>query len=212
MIVQIADVAVRISTARPEHAAAVQHLLSGALGHEGPAEIVIEWRDEQIAVPDRPSEHGAPALGAWHEADSVLLAHGVLTARVANDRIEIGGGAEPSDDASSPLWLDFRRMFEFGITYLLAEHDRYMLHGASIARDGQALVIFGETGQGKSTAAWAAYQAGWELLGDDYFFARPTADGYEVTGLRKPVAIPGELIDEPPSGARPFERAGKSVV
>jgi|WetSurMetagenome_2_1015567.scaffolds.fasta_scaffold05945_5 hypothetical protein len=47
-------------------------------------------------------------------------------------------------------------------------HKRIFLHGASVAVDGESILLAGKAGSGKSTTALLCALAGWQYLGDDY--------------------------------------------
>ncbi|HQC53960.1 MAG TPA: hypothetical protein PLE92_12545, partial [Lentisphaeria bacterium] len=53
------------------------------------------------------------------------------------------------------------------LTYLLAVHDRYIVHAAGVVVKDKALLLMGESGSGKTTSALAFAAAGLPLLGDD---------------------------------------------
>ena len=48
---------------------------------------------------------------------------------------------------------------------------RIFLHGASVARDGQSILLAGKGGSGKTTTALLCASQGWQYLGDDYCLA-----------------------------------------
>lgn len=48
---------------------------------------------------------------------------------------------------------------------------RIFLHGASVAIDGEGVLLAGKGGSGKSTTALLCAAAGWQYLGDDYCLA-----------------------------------------
>lgn len=50
---------------------------------------------------------------------------------------------------------------------LLTARGQEALHASVVARDGQALAVVGASGSGKSTAALALLDRGWELVADD---------------------------------------------
>ena len=56
---------------------------------------------------------------------------------------------------------------------MLAGHQRFMVHGAAVERDGTALLLLGNSGAGKSTLAAAALDAGWHALSDDLTIVEP---------------------------------------
>ena len=69
-----------------------------------------------------------------------------------------------------------------------------MLHAAGLVADnGDAYVVLGPTGHGKSTLALAAVASGWRLLSDDLVVIRQGPLGPEATGIARRVAVPGDL-------------------
>lgn len=200
-VIALADIPVRIETADRDQSDVVLELLGVAPDESRAPLIDVRWGHERIATPDEPSGHPFD-LDVWHDDRGVTLRYEDLTARVEQSRLLIGGACED-------LRIGFRRVFEPAITYLLAPFDRYMLHGCAVGREGQAFLVLGESGSGKSTLAWAAVQAGWDLLADDHIIVRPDGDGYEVCGIPKPPTVPAEVMRDPPTGARVFERAGR---
>jgi hypothetical protein len=204
-VLAVGDLGIDVRLPDQQRAEAAAHLFAGMEPFEGPSSIELRWQDGDLALPDREPDLSGYGLDIWHEDGAVLVQHRAVTARASGGRLLVAGSAE----ASPAAWLDFRRVFEPALTHLLAPFQRFMLHGAAIARGGTAIYVAGDTGRGKSTLAWAAYQSGWDLLADDYVLVRRAEGGYEVAGLRKPVAVPGELFEEPPEGARRLERAGR---
>jgi hypothetical protein len=207
-VLDIAGLSIHAQAPDRPRAEAMARLLDSADPHPGPVDVTVVWRDEPFANPRQPSEHPFPGLGLWHRADGTtfIVHHGAVTAFGSAASLVVGGG----QPGSSRLWLDFRRVFEAGLASLLAQRERYMLHGAAIAGGGRALLLLGPTGSGKSTLAWAARRAGWGVLADDQVFVRPSSGEYAVCGMRKPVAVPGELFSEAPAGAHHRERGGRS--
>jgi hypothetical protein len=78
-------------------------------------------------------------------------------------------------------------------------------HGAAVGRDGRFLLLAGEGRSGKTTAALACAQAGWDYAGDDYVIAH-TKSGrveplYTSARLRIDVAAAfAELVGSASSG------------
>lgn len=71
-----------------------------------------------------------------------------------------------------PMLLAQRQLFEEEVMdavvlALVAQFDRHPVHAATIARDGQAVILYGASGAGKSTLAWMAHSAGLSVLSDD---------------------------------------------
>jgi hypothetical protein len=63
------------------------------------------------------------------------------------------------------------------------------LHAAAVGRNGRFLVLAGEGGAGKTTAALHCLNAGWDYAGDDYILVNPKTGGvgalYASARLRK---------------------------
>ena len=75
------------------------------------------------------------------------------------------------------------RRFPYNVRYEMIENAAYHLvgcyldvvplHGAALAHSNSGLLIFGESGAGKSTFATACLCAGWQLIGEDSAFVLP---------------------------------------
>ena len=187
--VDLAGVAVRVELGSEHRGEAFEELLGTLDPSEAEPQITVTWMEEMAAVPDRASEYPHPGLDSRQEGGRAIYRHAGVTA-VAEDQTIVLGGHE--DD----LLLPFRYVFEPALTHVLARTGRFMLHSGAVARDGQALLLIGDSGQGKSTLCWAAAENGWSLLSDDHTVVRPTDDGYELIGLPKPLAVPEEALTE----------------
>ncbi|MCB1787632.1 MAG: HprK-related kinase A [Gammaproteobacteria bacterium] len=66
-------------------------------------------------------------------------------------------------------------MFEWGLNWCIATsaHRYLMLHAGSVAFDGQAMLLPGTPGAGKSTLSAALHLAGARLLSDEFGLLRP---------------------------------------
>jgi hypothetical protein len=126
-------------------------------------------------------------MRVWHCGDELVLQEpSDVCARVGPDQAWIGGESDDLDGA-------FQRLFHFAATHILAHEDRFVLHGAGVAREGLAYVGLGPTGSGKSTVGLAALSAGWQLLGDDMVAVRMGRGGLQVAGIARRPAVPGDL-------------------
>ncbi len=72
----------------------------------------------------------------------------------------------------TPALVADRQHFRYAIVEavvlsLLSSHDRQPLHAAALARDGAAVILTGRSGVGKSTLAYAAARAGFQVLAED---------------------------------------------
>lgn len=187
--VDLAGVPVRVELGDERRGEAFEELLGTLDPSEAEPQIEVTWRDAAATVPQRESEYPHPGLDSWQEGSQAIYQARGVTAVTEDRTIELGGD---EDD----LLLPFRYVFEPALTHVLARTGRFMLHSGAVARDGQALLLIADSGQGKSTLCWAAAQHGWSLLSDDHTIVRPTDEGFELIGLPKPLAVPEEVLDE----------------
>lgn len=187
--VDLAGLPVRVALGTERRGEAFEELLGTLDPSDATPEVEVTWTDDAASVPDRPSEYPHPGLDSWQEGGLAIYQANGVTAVTEDNRIQLGGN-EPD------LLLPFRYVFEPALTHVLARTGRFMLHSGAVARDGQALLLIADSGQGKSTLSWAAAQNGWSLLSDDHTIVRPTDGGFELIGLPKPLAVPEEVLDE----------------
>lgn len=96
-------------------------------------------------------------------------------------------------DAGRHSFVSLAALAWIGVAWLMATHDRYAVHAAAVGRDADALLLLGHSGAGKSTAVFAALEAGWWALGDDSIVVEPTDDGGFAHGVHRPPAAPLEI-------------------
>jgi hypothetical protein len=135
--------------------------------------------------PDITISHGQDALEAWEEnagtaniftqalrGGHLLRVPGVAVYHVIEGReirITADLGADPG----------MVRLFTIGSAMGMALHQRgiLVLHGATVARGGQARILVGDSGAGKSTLAARLGRAGCSVLGDDTMALWSAPDG-----------------------------------
>lgn len=103
-----------------------------------------------------------------------------------------GVGHGHQNGLSLPVVLD--RLIA-GINRAAVDHagDRLSLHAAVLERDGEALLVLGDTGAGKTTTALALARRGWRYMTDEIAWVAPGAEA--VTALYKPLTIkPGTRL------------------
>ncbi|MCH9675030.1 MAG: HprK-related kinase A [Gammaproteobacteria bacterium] len=86
-------------------------------------------------------------------------------------------------------------MLEWGLNWCIANHAHQflILHAAVVARAGQAIILPGDPGSGKSTLCTALVQEGWHLLSDELCLLHiPSGD---VHGLARPINLKNNSID-----------------
>ncbi len=86
-------------------------------------------------------------------------------------------------------------MLEWGMNWCIASHAHHylMLHAAVLERNGQALIMPGDPGAGKSTLTAALMLDGWRLLSDE--IALIDRDDGLLYALARPVSLKNASID-----------------
>ncbi len=90
-----------------------------------------------------------------------------------------------------------------------------LLHAAGVSRDGQAVVLAGVPGAGKSSAALHLVDTGFRFLSNDRVLARPEGGRVDALGYPKqPRVNPGTLLGHPRLSAllAPDERAALEAM
>ncbi len=106
---------------------------------------------------------------------------------------------------------------EWGLNWCIANHacQFLIIHGAVLERGGQAAILPGPPGSGKSTVCAAMTQRGWRLISDELSLISPD-DGH-VVPMPRPISLKNDSISiiqalNPQSvfgPARPTTRKGK---
>jgi HprK-related kinase A len=122
-------------------------------------------------------------------------------------RIDALGGVRRFYHPQTQFWVDgytpFKplprdqafAMLEWGMNWCIAgnAHHYLMLHSAVLERNGQALIMPGDPGAGKSTLTAALMLDGWRLLSDE--IALIDRDDGLLYGLARPVSLKNASID-----------------
>jgi hypothetical protein len=188
-VVDVGDVPAAFLAVDRDRVAAIARLLHGLEAHPGTPRLVMRYQRRRPAAPRRRPSHVYVGARVWHDGDELVvrLDDATVGARATRDAAWIGGDSEDLDHA-------WQQLFHFTVTHLLAHHHRYVVHAAGlVAENGDAYVVLGPTGQGKSTLALAALASGWRLLSDDLVVIRQGASGPEASGIARRVALPGDL-------------------
>jgi HprK-related kinase A len=84
--------------------------------------------------------------------------------------------------------------FEWGLNWCIANHNfrHLLLHAAVIEKNGQAVILPGQTGAGKSTLCAALVGHGWRLLSDEMAMIDLTTT--ELIPIVRPVSLKNESI------------------
>ncbi len=163
-------------------------------------EITIRGRSSQrvgtVATVDVPPVRQGPTV-RWIEDLKLTVGHDL-------------GAIARVDDASltieCPPTLDdrgraIRQLLFSALSWWFERQGRLLLHGAMIARGTEAALIVGETGAGKSTVAYAALRAGWDLCSDDLVIVDASGESPRGAGIPKPLSIDRALADPRADGA-----------
>jgi hypothetical protein len=98
----------------------------------------------------------------------------------------------------------FRVMVLDAITLgLLSRFDRHPIHAAAIARDGRAVLLAAPSGTGKSTLAYTAHSAGFDVLADDHVWVQLTP-ALRIWGWPGRVLLPPDVASMFPEVAGPI--------
>ena len=163
------------------------HLLAHLPPADSPPDVCISHAMSGPTPPDRPADLELGRLALWIDEPDVHVRDVTgATAHLGQGRATVGGGGEGAANG-------FHALFLFALTHLLAQRDRFVLHGAGVARHGTAFVVLGGSGAGKSTLAVAAAEAGWSLLSDDMVVVRADAGRLEVAGVPRVVLVPAGM-------------------
>jgi len=122
----------------------------------------------------------------WVADDGITVAIRDVVGTAVGAHIEIHVphcGAAAAVEAIAPVLLG----------WVLAEHDRYLLHGAAVASGEATLLVLGSSGSGKSTLVAAAVEHGWRALSDDMVVVDLVDGSPRVHGLHRVPAVPIEI-------------------
>jgi hypothetical protein len=97
----------------------------------------------------------------------------------------------------------FRVMVLDAITLgLLSHFDRHPIHAAAVARGGRAVLLAAPSGTGKSTLAYTAHSAGFDVLADDHVWVQ-LAPALRIWGWPGRVLLPLDVASTFPEVAGP---------
>ena len=197
--VDLLGLPLHLEAAESRAAEAVVSVLGGARATSAVPRVHLTVTVGALDAPSSTPDRSTPELDIWCPAPGeVVLRHrSGLTGRATSSTIEIGGDAENYDAC-------FRRVCLAALAHLLTQHDCFVVHGAAIVTGGRAVLVLGGTGAGKSTVAFCALLASWDVLADDLVVLRSSDSGPTVGGVPRPFAIPSELLGENDVETRPL--------
>ncbi|MDZ7592807.1 MAG: HprK-related kinase A [Rubrivivax sp.] len=175
-------------------AATPQHLRRGLTLQTGPFRFRIQSAEPGVARGLATLYAGFPLGG-----DEGLRDFHVSVDRVPGPRRWLRPQIEFLHDGQAPfkpLPADQAfAMLEWGMNWCIATraHHYLLLHAAVLERNGQAVILPGEPGAGKSTLTAALMLCGWRLLSDEMTMI--DRDDGLIVPLARPVSLKNRSID-----------------
>lgn len=154
--------------------------------------FTLAWQGQSLRLecPDSLAADIGTLFGALI-ADSPAPARTIRVTETAG-RFGLEGGAEPPVAGLSRADIA-NHLMDAVITGLITDQRQgIVLHAGAVARNGQAVLVAGQSGAGKSSLICWLVDQGFEFLTDEIVLLRPGAA--EVVGLpRSPVLKPGSM-------------------
>jgi hypothetical protein len=168
------------------------------------ATLVIGTRGPE--VPERPPDFHGPYGDHWDDGTTHSFRHHWgFTAEVTAPRAALGGPA-----TGYRRWVTVRNSMLFVLARLLLARERFLLHGAAVGRDDRALLVVGASGTGKSSLAFAAHLAGWNVLGDDMVAVEQSGPDLVVRGIPRVPSIPADVAATAAVDGEPLPQDGRA--
>lgn len=150
----------------------------------GRPDVIVEWLNTALA--DEFAERTTHVVRVGEEGEpwlEVRRGPGAYLARWPNQldvvipdegsRLQVCKRGEVTDSVARLLLCQ-------ALSFVLAAHGREGLHASAVELNGEAIIIAGESGRGKSTLATALCQSGARLIADDLVSVRLDTAGHVV--------------------------------
>jgi tetratricopeptide (TPR) repeat protein len=205
----IGGVPVAVSATDAMRAAAVRALFGRLAPTDEDPRARIAFGGHCPPLPGRDPDVSVGPIRLWYDGATMSIAHG----RAIGARVEPGLGILGGYNTIENLTLVFRDLAPLMLAGLLGPHGRFMVHAGALQRDGRAALVIGGTGRGKSTLVLGALLDGWSVISDDLVVVCASPSGPLVTGIPKPLLVPGEVLGEQlRSSASPADQRGRFLV
>jgi hypothetical protein len=144
------------------------------------------------AAPERPAETplrlaGEPEIWGEERDGELVLSNGhvstVISYRTGSACVRIHRDTEGAKS------LALHQFLPISIAELLRTSSVYAVHAAAIVRGGRALLLLGNSGDGKSTLAWRASQLGFRVLADDGLLLRARGSHVEASPFYREFSV-----------------------
>jgi glycosyltransferase involved in cell wall biosynthesis len=188
LTIDVGGVAVGLSATDAVRAAAIRSVLGRMTPSQHEPDVSMAFGSHMQPLPERGPDETQGDLQLWHDEAALTIACGTtVSARVESSHGEVGG-------YTTHLGLAFHHVAPFMLSSLLAPHGRFLLHAGAIQIAGQAVLVLGGSGVGKSTLILGALQNGWNVLSDDLVMIRSGSGGPVVSGIPQGLVVPTEVI------------------
>jgi hypothetical protein len=186
--VDVAGLRLRVTSASADDLDLIRRVV-GVAATDGRADATLVVDDVGPRVPDREPDFRGPYGEHWDDGVTHWFRHHWgLTAEVHPPRAWIGGPV-----AGHRRWVMVRNSMLFVLARLVLVQGRFLLHGAAVRRDDGALLVVGPSGSGKSSLAFAAHAAGWDVCADDMVIVDPHAARVAVQGVSRVPTLPADV-------------------
>jgi hypothetical protein len=201
-VFDVAGVAIAVDAGDDARGSVVAAGLAGFADTDAPAVARLTIDDLEVVPPDRAPDSELLGIRFWLDGDGIVLSAEDVLVEVTGStgRLHVPN-LERATLAENCVYLP--------LTWLLARHNRFVLHGGAVARADTGLLLLGTSGAGKSSLAFAAWETGWDVLADDLVIVEPdTGDrsrGFRIYGVHRRPALPSEVGGPLVEGARPLD-------
>jgi hypothetical protein len=194
-VVDVAGVPVGLRASDEVRGRSLRATLEGFDTTRADALVTIAVDAERVAPPDAEPQSQLYHIKYWEAPGDAVVggSAGLL--------LFVDGSESRAHLPDLAALTDFEGCVFLPLTWLLARHARFVLHGAAVERDGVAFLVLGHSGMGKSTLAAAALEAGWRVLADDVVIVRAEdtgsaperASSFRIHGVHRTPAFPIEI-------------------
>ncbi len=195
-VLDIAGVAVELWADDPALGRALGDAAAGFETTEADAQVSFRVGATPHAVPRRPPDDEHYGRRLWRRPSGALIVAGEGVG-VLIEGGRANGWLRTLDDGPQ-----FEPLASLALCWLLARHDRFLVHAAVVGGGGDAVIALGHSGAGKSTLSLAALAAGMETLSDDVAVIQPDPGGMLVHGVHQAPCVPRDLGGVVLDGAR----------
>jgi hypothetical protein len=201
-VFDVAGVAIAVDATDHARGAVVAAGLAGFSDTDAPAVARVTIDALAVTPPDRTPDSELLGIRFWLDGDGIVVSAEDVLVEVTGTT----GRLHVPDLGRATL---AENCVYLPLTWLLARHDRFVLHGGAVARGDTGLLLLGTSGAGKSSLAFAAWETGWDVLADDLVVVEPDAGdgshGFRIHGVHRRPALPSELGGPLVEGARPLD-------